>query len=209
MDEGRVQEINGQFSYRPRSPTAARAKSPTASRGGSGGRRKSSGTPANARMMDIAFYEPAVLDLLQSYAGLTLERLDTLLSQSPKAPGYVRSPASLSGLLTKLQSQGRVMNENGIFRYRSSGKTPKLARGKSPTPSTSFSRATSPTPVGAVDAVRRALTQGLGRTSSPQPPVSEDWSVYENTITTMLGNYGALPLDRLHDMLKMSMVWPR
>lgn len=32
-------------------------------------------------------YEPAVLDLLQNYAGLSLERLNALLTNSPKAAG--------------------------------------------------------------------------------------------------------------------------
>ncbi|GFH32286.1 anaphase promoting complex (APC) subunit 2, partial [Haematococcus lacustris] len=28
-------------------------------------------------------------------------------------------------------------------------------------------------------------------------------------LMTLVGNYGALPLERLHEMLRASMVWPR
>ncbi len=38
-------------------------------------------------MADIDSYEPAVLDLLQNYANLDLERIDNLLTYSPKAAG--------------------------------------------------------------------------------------------------------------------------
>ncbi len=38
-------------------------------------------------MADIGAYEPAVLSLLQNYAGLSVDRLDTLLTTSAKEAG--------------------------------------------------------------------------------------------------------------------------
>lgn len=64
--------------YRYNSFFSSRARSPSASR------RPASPT---ARMADIDSYEPAVLDLLQNYANLDLERIDNLLTYSPKAAG--------------------------------------------------------------------------------------------------------------------------
>ncbi len=236
VQEGKVEEEpRGTFRFRPTragSPSAARAGSrspqpaaralpPTPS--GSRGRRPSS-TPASSssssgggavRMADISAYEGVVLELLQNYAGLSLERLDTLLASSgARAPGYVSNPAALSGLLTALQSQGRVTKEQGVYRYRTSGRSPQAQRARSPSPlrggpaPTATARAATPPSVPSSLPLRGA-SPTPSRSVGPAPLPEDDWGAYESTLMTLMGNYGALPLERLHEMLQMSMVWPR
>lgn len=95
--QGKVSNDNGTYRFRRATPTAARPGSPVPARAASPAARAPSPSAARATSpaaaaMDpaaapMAQYEPAVLDLLQNYAGLTVERLQSLLQNSPKARG--------------------------------------------------------------------------------------------------------------------------
>ncbi|KAJ9504552.1 hypothetical protein QJQ45_005420, partial [Haematococcus lacustris] len=224
--QGKVTQDGPLYRYR----SGLRTPSPSASRGTpQGGRRPASPPPARtpsasrssaaatAPPAPVAVHEPVILELLQNYAGLSLERLDKLLASSPRAAGYVSNTPQLAGLLTSLAARGRVTLEGGLYRYRSTGKTPQPRRKSVPRPSPNSPEALSASFSALLDKARRSMSPGAPASTAPtaatakatSPAPGSDWAPFEGTLMTLVGNYGALPLERLHEMLRASMVWPR
>jgi len=208
---GNVSFDSGVYRFRTKTPMPGRAGTPAAARPSSpapafqpSGAGASSSSSSNKPSADMVKFEPAVLNLLQNYAGLTVERLNGLLSNSPKAPGYKGTVGQLSGLLADLMARGRVESEGGLYRYVKSGATPGLSRSPSPprssSPAPSAAKAASPAPA-------PAPAKSASPAASPAP--SSDWAPYEPIMMSVLGNYGALPLERLQESMQAAMVWPR
>ncbi len=98
----------------------------------------------------------------------------------------------MNSVLSSLVSQGKVQNDNGTYRFVSSGgsrsATPAAARPSSAT------RAVSPT-ARAVSPASRAPTAGPGTGAS---------SGDEATVLSVLSNYAGLTSERLSSMLRNS-----
>ncbi|KAJ9532119.1 hypothetical protein QJQ45_003829 [Haematococcus lacustris] len=118
---------------RTASPRAVRTASPTPARASA-----RSGTAGGAEL------QPKVVQVLSSYAGLTLERLLGMV----RASASECTPHQLTAVMRQLESNGLVTQERGVYRYRPSSapaQTPSGTRGR-PQPASALAHSLSTTP---------------------------------------------------------------
>ncbi|KAJ9533770.1 hypothetical protein QJQ45_026844 [Haematococcus lacustris] len=118
---------------RTASPRAVRTASPTPARAST-----RSGTAGGAEL------QPKVVQVLSSYAGLTLERLLGMV----RASASECTPQQLTAVMRQLESNGLVTQERGVYRYRPSSapaQTPSGTRGR-PQPASALAHSLSTTP---------------------------------------------------------------
>lgn len=66
--------------------------------------------------MDLSPFEDRIMELLQRYASLPLERINNMLRMSSAHPPYEAGSEQLRPFLTELVGRGKLVEDNGSYR---------------------------------------------------------------------------------------------